>query len=470
MTNKNILELDLDKTYYLTSIFSDIKSDTSWEAFDSKIGHLLLSKLSDHKIWLPDLKINNDFNRNEIKELIKKVPLTYTVTREEILDITQTSKTNYSKNIKECINRLLSQRMTIPHPLDKNNINSYITSVWFTDIEVNDKQGTVIFHFNPSVIERLICIAGYTKMLLIYIKDLSNKNAITTYTLLKILLDSYNKKSLILNIEDYKYRLGLIGKYKVNKAFETRVLKVVETEINNCTDIDCKIKLEKGDSGKGAKKVSFDFDYKEKPLITNKTNNNEENNNYFGFNVSNINEDSYFEAILTSWGIRAKKVVEIEESYSIDAINDAIEVTKQAIDSNSIKTTPAAFFIGTLENKELQSQVEFEREQLLIREQQEKERKAALLAEYEAIEKFINDNSDEISKYLSIRSGGGLFNLSEHVKEQLENLSCVDMEKFKDFRSKFVVLEQGFWDMKQRKEIRPTMYQFLKLISFYLAV
>ena len=62
--------------------------------------------------------------------------------------------------------------------------------------------------------------------------------------------------------------------------------------------------------------------------------------------------------------------------------------------------------------------------------------------------------------------GAPASNLTTKVEMHLTSASTY-FKKFKDFRSKFVVLEQGFWDMKQRKEIRPTMYQFLKLINFY---
>jgi len=166
---------------------------------------------------------------------------------------------------------------------------------------------------------------------------------------------------------------------------------VISKEINSFTELNFSYELIK--ESRSFNKIRFDFDYKDKPLITNQIDDNHNSNNFFGLNILDIGEDSYSEAILTSWGIRAKKVVEIEESYSIDAINQAIEVTKQAIEDKTIKYTPAAFFIGTLENKELESQVEVERQQELIREQQEKEKKALLLAEYKAIEKFINDHS-----------------------------------------------------------------------------
>lgn len=455
----------VEKSFYITSLFASIKSEHNWTSNEVKTVLLMFSKMDKYKLYIPD------FSNNEaLYEAIKKIPNVYKISKDEFIKATGIRKDNASREINNVRRKLVSKVIHTPHPFE-NDSDSGESISWFKKISYSSQKGEVTLEVNEYALERLIAFVKYSKISFENIVRLKSSYSIYTYLFLKIIKDISYKEKLSredISIEEFKEKLSLKDKYKDINLFRLRVLDVITKEINDYTDMIISYDLIK--EGRAYSKIRFDFDYKNKPLITNQTDNNKESNNLFDFDTSNINEDSYFEAILTSWGIRAKKVVEIEESYSIDAINDAIEVTKQAIDSNSIKTTPAAFFIGTLENKELQSQVEFERQQKLIKEQQEKEKKAALLAEYEAIEKFINDNSDEISNYLSIRSGGGLFELSRDVKVQLDNLACVDKEKFKDFRSKFVVLEQGFWDMKQRKEIRPTMYQFLKLISFYLAV
>ncbi|WP_150464699.1 replication initiation protein [Francisella sp. XLW-1] len=455
----------VEKSFYITSLFASIKSEHNWTSNEVKTVLLMFSKMDKYKLYIPD------FSNNEaLYEAIKKIPNVYKISKDEFIKATGIRKDNASREINNVRKKLVSKVIHTPHPFE-DDADSGESISWFKKISYSSQNGEVTLEVNEYALERLIAFVKYSKISFENIVRLKSSYSIYTYLFLKIIKDISYKEKLSredISIEEFKEKLSLKNKYKDINLFRLRVLDVITKEINDYTDMIISYDLIK--EGRAYSKIRFDFDYKDKALITNETDNDDKSNNLFGFEISDSNEDSYFEAILTSWGIRAKKVVEIEESYSIDAINEAIEVTKQAIDSDSIKTTPAAFFIGTLENKELQSQVEFEREQLLIREQQEKERKAALLAEYEAIEKFINDNSDEISNYLSISSGGGLFELSRDVKEQLENLSCVDIEKFKDFRSKFVVLEQGFWDMKQRKEIRPNMYQFLKFISFYNAI
>ena len=455
----------MEKSFYITSLFASIKSEHNWTSNEVKTVLLMFSKIDKYKLYIPDFS-----NNQALYEAIKKIPNVYKVSKDEFIKATGIRKDNASREINNVRKKLVSKVIHTPHPFE-NDADSGESISWFKKISYSSQKGEVTLEVNEYALERLIAFVKYSKISFENIVRLKSSYSIYTYLFLKIIKDISYKEKLSredISIEEFKEKLSLKNKYKDINLFRLRVLDVITKEINDYTDMIISYDLIK--EGRAYSKIRFDFDYKNKPLITNQTDNDDESNNLFDFDTSNINGESYFEAILTSWGIRAKKVVEIEESYSLDVINDAIEVTKQAIEDETIKTIPAAFFIGILETKELQSQVEFERQKKLMIEKQEKEIKAALLAEYEAIEKFINDNSDEISNYLSIRSGGGLFELSRDVKVQLDNLACVDIEKFKDFRSKFVVLEQGFWDMKQRKEIRPTMYQFLKLINFYNAV
>lgn len=451
----------LDKIL-VTNPISDLKTRKGWTIKEQVI---LLKIMDELKPYMEMVKKIDYDNINFYDINVDSIPNSFFFSRKDLVDAGFNSR-NFSRDIDEVTDLLLQKNIKTSHPEAINCHESFAKGSWFNTFYYSKKEQKVTVELNKLTLKLLVYFFRYSYLDLTRLINIKSLYAFNMYIAIKMEIDSKkNCKEYIISIDDFRDAFDLQDKYRSVNMLEKRSLSFIKQEINEHTDLNIDYKLIK--EGRSYNKIKFFFDYKEKPLLIKQA---DKNDNLFGFNISNINEDSYFEAILTSWGIRAKEVVRIEESYSLTAINDAIEVTKQAIEDKIIKTTPASFFIGTLENKELQSQVEFEREQLLIREQQEKERKAALLAEYEAIEKFINDNSDEISNYLSIRSGGGLFNLSEHVKEHLENLSCVDMEKFKDFRSKFVVLEQGFWDMKQRKEIRPTMYQFLKLINFYLAV
>ncbi|APD51335.1 replication initiation protein [Francisella hispaniensis] len=462
MNDKSFNDI-VSKTFYLTSLFADIKSEHNWTAYEIKTIMLFFSKLEKYSVYLPD----KDLDNLELEKYIEKTPKSFTFKKEDFIFITGVRKEHLSREINKIRKSLISKAIHIPHPLYPEDEKSGISVTWFNLIEYNNSAGELKLYANPTALPRLLAFVKYAKVSFESIARLKNSYSIFTYLSLKIIKDSSYKQSetsFIISINEYKAKMGISNKYKMVRQFREFVLDVISKEINNSTEFNFSYELIK--EGRSFNKIRFDFDYKDKPLITNQTDNNDEGN-LFGFNISDINEESYFETILTSWGIRAKKVVEIEESYSINAINEAIEVTKQAVDIGIIKTTPAAFFLGTLENKELESQVEFKRQQQMITTQQEKEKQKQLFAEYEAIEKFINDNADELSNYLSIRSGGGFFELSESVKEELEKLCYVDIKKYKDFKSNFAVLNQGFWDMKQRKEVRPNMYNFLALIIKY---
>ncbi|MBK2029380.1 hypothetical protein IB655_08890 [Francisella noatunensis] len=179
-------------------------------------------------------------------------------------------------------------------------------------------------------------------------------------------------------------------------------------------------------------------------------------------NYKNIK--SPFEQIFKGWGIGKNKIQEIEDQYSLNAISNVIQVTKETIDLGNIKKSPASFFLGTLENKQLQEEVAFEQAQENLRKEQEENERKALASEYDDIQKFINDNDEELSKYLSAKSLGTEYPLDSSLKEEIANLSCVGPDKFKNFRPKLAVLERGYFDSIKGNIVRPNMYTFLILI------
>lgn len=451
----------LDKIL-VTNPISDLKTRKGWTIKEQVI---LLKIMDELKPYMEMVKKIEYDNLNFYDIDVDSIPNSFSFSRKDLVDAGFNPR-NFSRDIDEVTDLLLQKNIKTSHPEAINCHESFAKGSWFNTFYYSKKEQKVTVELNKLTLKLLVYFFRYSYLDITRLINIKSLYAFNMYIAIKMEIDSKkNCKEYVISIDDFRDAFDLQDKYRSVNMLEKRSLSFIKQEINEHTDLHIDYKLIK--EGRSYNKIKFFFDYKEKPLLIKQADNIDKNNNLFGFDTLNINGESYFEAILTSWGIRAKTIVEIEESCSLDVINDAIEVTKKAIEDEIIEnSTPAGFFIETLKNKKLQSQVEFEKQQDLIREQQEKERKAALLAEYEAIEKFINDNSDEISNYLSIRSGGGLFELSRDVKEHLDNLACVDKEKFKDFRYKFVVLEQGYWDMKQRKEIRPNMYQFLSLISF----
>ena len=179
---------------------------------------------------------------------------------------------------------------------------------------------------------------------------------------------------------------------------------MIENDINNFTELNISYDLIK--EGRSYTRIKFKFDYKN--TYENETI-EKDPISYFDRNTLSIDDmKSPFEQIFKSWSIGRNKIKEIENNYSLSAISNAIHVTKEAIKRDDIKKSPASFFLGTLENKQLQEEVAFEQVQEDLRKEQKKsERKASLASEYEAIQKFINDNADIISNFLSVKSAGG---------------------------------------------------------------
>lgn len=443
----------VEKSFYLTSLFSDIKTKHNWTTNETKLIMLLVSELSKYKMYLPDfdnLENNDDFN-----ELLSKVPLEYKFHRTTIKDVTNIQNSILAREIKKIIKGLLSKVMMMPHPIEKDDKDSLMGITLFTEMYYSNRTGYIDIVVNKKAIERLVAFAKYTKIDFANIVNIQNNYAIYTYLFFKILLDttrSENELDIILS--DFKDRLGLNNKYQKLAHFKEYVLDVIKKEINDYTDLSLDYTLIK--EGRAFSRIKFTFNYK-----------NQDKKNTLKFSTENLinfdckNIKSPFEQIFKSWGIGKNKIKEIEDQYSLNAISNAIQVTQEAIGQDNIKKSPAAFFLGTLENKQLQEEVDFARAQKDLKKQQKEQERKALASEYDAIQKFVNDNDEELSKYLSAKSLGTEYPLDASLKEEVANLSCVGADKFKNFRPKLAVLEKGYFDSNTSKIVRPNMYNFL---------
>jgi hypothetical protein len=259
-----------------------------------------------------------------------------------------------------------------------------------------------------------------------------------------------------MTVLSYKQSLGIADKYKAINNFRDKVLNVVKKEINKYTDMSFDYRLEKGDFGKAFKYITFYFDDKyqsdEKEI-----------------HIEVLNEiSSPFEQTLVGWNIRARKVVELEETYSLDVIQSAIDLTLEKEKSGEIKTTKAAIFLGILENKQKSDDELFERQLKESRKKEEKGIKASEYAEketqYNSIQQDIYLYEDDLSRYLSAKSMGANIDISQETTDFIEKTLNIDKKMFKGYKSKFAVLDDGYMDVEQGKNIRPNMYDFLQLI------
>lgn len=462
MINQNINAL-VEKTFNITSLFADIKSDHNWSAYEIKTVMLLFSELDNFTKYIPDMKSDS----TNLETLFKDAPKKYSFKKSEFIFLTGIRKEHISREINKIRKSLISKSIHLPHPMKIDDYNSGISITWFNLIEYNNSTGELTLHVNPQALPRLLAFAKYANVSFGSIAKLKNSYSIFTYLSLKIIKDSSFQKSIKefeITIDHFKDKVGVKNKYKMVRQFREFVLDVVKKEINEQTEIYLDYNLIK--EGRSFNKIKFTFDYKPEYLAQkakSKYNKSEQLNVIESTHADNY--DSPFEHILTGWNIRARKVVELEETYSLDVIQAAIDLTLEKEAAGEIITTKAAIFLGILENKQLASDEQFEREQYVAREDQDKTLKKQLADEYDAIQKVIDDNADEISNYLSAKSINATYEINSELNEQLLNMSCVEAEKFKEFRPKLPILHNGYYDMKNKKEIRPNMYQFLIIIS-----
>lgn len=385
------------KTFYITNLFSDIKT-TSWSSNELKTVIFLLKQVSENKIYLPDLGDINDLDIDLFHKEIAKIPLDYVVKKEMFSEITNVKKNHIAREINKVRKDLGKRTINTPHPLERDN-DSGETIPWFSKITYSNKFGELKFIFNVFAIERLVAFVKYTKISFDQLVKLDSAYSVYMYIFFKIIKDSSYKNinNIEISVDDLKEKLGLQNKYSVFKNFRVKVIDIIVSEINKETDVQLDYDLIK--EGRSYTKINFIFDYKQE-FLEQKSKAKVKESKIIESKV--IDEyDSPFEQILVGWNIRAKKVGELEEDYSLDVIQSAINLTLEKEKAGEIKTTKAAIFLGILENKQLASEEKFERAKKEIEQQQEKKLREKISAEYDKHSSFILSNQDIIQSALT---------------------------------------------------------------------
>lgn len=201
-----------------------------------------------------------------------KLPL-FKLTRKELLDmdIGVGKQTAYRNFTGACL-ELLSLRVSL---VEKNretgevedsdiNIFSRNTRTWKDKERKELKE--VEFRFTRDVEPYLRDFSGdihYTKYLYRHIKSLPTSHSIRIYEILRRWRNIKETRSVIskvVQLSDLREMLGLEpDKYRNFSNFKTRILIPAQEQIEEHTDIRFEFNGEKGNWGKGVKKIRFDI-------------------------------------------------------------------------------------------------------------------------------------------------------------------------------------------------------------------
>jgi plasmid replication initiation protein len=426
--NKDIVS----KSFYLTSLFSDV-STSGYTSNEIKLLMLLFNELSHYKIYIPDFYEIDSLNKSKLIQEISKVPLEYTISKKTFQEATNTPYKNLSREINKARIKLTTKTFNTPHPFE-DDVESGESITWFSKITYSNKKNEIIIKINNDAVDRLVAFVKYTKLSFEYLSKLNSGYSVFTYIFIKIMKDTSIKstlKKIKLDVNDFKSKLGLANKYKLISTFKQKVLDVVKKEINEYTDLNISYELIK--EGRSFTKIEFTFDYNPESTVQKNKSTVEKTNIPKIIKMNNIDDyDSPFEQILISWNIRARKVVELEESYSLDVIQSAIDKTLEKEKTGEIKTTKAAIFLGILENKQLASDEQFERSKIELKQQQDKQLREQVSAEYEKHSAFILSNQDIIQSALTANTKH-LPITDKDAISIFKKLKSIDADKFRAY-------------------------------------
>lgn len=353
--DKNIEQSSIvEKSFYLSSIFADIKPEHSWSSNEIKLVLLLFSELSQSRIYIP--RLNKENPLIELKEQAKQIQKEYIFTRDDFQNITGVSKAHVAREIKKVVKALPNKFIFTPHPLDKNSEYSCIAIPWFSEISYLDKTGEIYLDINFKALERLIAFVKYTQINFKFIALLKNRNAINLYLFFKIVIDSSKQNQLLMSLDDVKEKLSLAGRYKDINLFRQRVLDVAKNEIKECTDLLMDYQLIK--QGKSYSKIKFTFSKKNEFLKSEKTIKEEDHDFNLNFKLENEQskriktEQNQHILQLMSYGISHPKSIYLVETYGEIICKKSIENLLKEISRGTFIKNTGGYLVKCIENSE----------------------------------------------------------------------------------------------------------------------
>ena len=289
MSNKSY-ELTLEKTFNLTSVFSEIRSSSDWNILEVKTMLLLFEEISKYAKYISSPEdIDAEFS----------IPTKYSLDINKWFDITGMNRrdNNFYRDFKKLRNSLAGKPVTIPHPLRLDCKKSSVSMPLFTKIEYLYDENIFSISVHDEHIKNLAYFVKYSKISFEYISKLKSHYSVFSYILFKLLLDSSKgqKDSLVISINEFKDKVGIGKKYQQINPFKEYVLDLVCNEINKSTQINLSYDLVK--KGRAYKDILFKFSFKDKYG----------NNNIFNEIEEGKSDEQKLpleiEAILISWGM-----------------------------------------------------------------------------------------------------------------------------------------------------------------------
>lgn len=179
-------------------------------------------------------------SRSDTADISKQTKFTVTVQEMKDLFYKGKSQDNAFRDLEQASNRLFDREVTIKLEGDKWMRTRFVSSVLF-----NPDSSEVTLAFAEDILPYLTQLkANFTKYKLIEITELSSIHAIRLYELIVMWVNQY-QYSKQLDLDDFRYIMGVKDKYKQFGQLRERVIETAINEINENTNYKVSVEYRK---------------------------------------------------------------------------------------------------------------------------------------------------------------------------------------------------------------------------------
>lgn len=189
----------------------------------------------------------------------------FTITADEMKDLFyhDGNAQNIYRDIEQASNRLYERDVLIDLGDNKTLRTRFISGITF-----DPNNGQVKLSFAEDILPYLTQLkANFTKYRLIEISELTSIHSIRLYELIVCWIGQY-RYSKEYELEDFKYVMGVAGKYKQFAQLRERVIDKAIEEINESTNYKVSVEYKKKSRGKGFQGLTLKFHKKTLDKLT----------------------------------------------------------------------------------------------------------------------------------------------------------------------------------------------------------
>lgn len=189
----------------------------------------------------------------------------FTITADEMKDLFyhDGNAQNIYRDIEQASNRLYERDVLIDLGDNKTLRTRFISGITF-----DPNNGQVKLSFAEDILPYLTQLkANFTKYRLIEISEFTSIHSIRLYELIVCWIGQY-RYSKEYELEDFKYVMGVAGKYKQFAQLRERVIDKAIEEINESTNYKVSVEYKKKSRGKGFQGLTLKFHKKTLDKLT----------------------------------------------------------------------------------------------------------------------------------------------------------------------------------------------------------